>query len=99
MGDMCFCDDGIFPDFLVTESSSASEEGEKKKVSLPDKGSSRRCVWPAVVQACGDRRGEAGAGRLLASSQWSWGGMPERQVCRRGLSCLHFSSPVSSAKK
>lgn len=30
MGDMCFCDDGIFPDFLVTESSSASEEGEKK---------------------------------------------------------------------
>lgn len=28
---MCFCDDGIFPDFLVTEPSSASEEGKKKK--------------------------------------------------------------------
>lgn len=66
-----------FPRFSSHWAKFCIRGGEKKKVSLLDKGSTRRCVWPALLQACVDGRGEAGAGRQFASSQWSWGGMPE----------------------
>lgn len=39
----CFCDDGCFPGCLITEPNFGGAEGEK---SSPDKGSTRRCVWP-----------------------------------------------------
>lgn len=60
------------------------------------RGSTHRCVWPALLQACrnGKRRG-----CLHFPSVAGGGEGCQRQVCNDGLSCLHPYRPLSSLQR